>query len=241
LTRRRLAAAAAIALAPVALGTLAFSEGPRKLYVYVPSDVRPAVLEKALAAAIPKASIAVFARIRDFETAIAESPPDCVLTSRPLVERRGDFKPVLQGLTDKQPEERYVLVSVGKAADPARVGEIELGVVEILGKRDMADFVAKLVGAPGAVNLKRVAKPEDLLPLLQFQLVGAVLIPLRTLKSLREKSALDLRVTEVKTANVGLPALAASPAGRWAEIQASVSTLSAEVKAMLGVEEWRRL
>jgi hypothetical protein len=230
-----------LALAAFAFGARASGDGAVKLYVYVPSDVRPAVLQKALAAAMPAAAISVFARIRDFETGVAESPPDCVLTSRPLLERRGDFKPVLQGLAGKQPEERYVLVSVGKATDPARLDDIELGVVEILGKKDMVDFVAKLVGASAAIRLKRVAKPEDLLPLLQFQLAGAVLVPTRTLKSLREKSALDLKVTEIKTANVGLPALAASPAGRFAAIQAGVLSLNAEVKGMLGVEEWRPL
>jgi hypothetical protein len=66
-------------------------------------------------------------------------------------------------------------------------------------------------------------------------------MPARAVPSLREKSALDLRVTELKAASVGLPAVGvAAGAPVSTEMERRLMGLPPAVKALLGVDDWRR-
>jgi hypothetical protein len=238
----------ALALALVAAATLASQPGSKagpalgqRVYVYLPSNVRPPMMQKALAVALPGVEVTVFRHLRDFETTIEETPPDFVISARPFVDRYERWKPVLQGVAAERAEEPYVLVSVGKAVDPADIPRLEIGVVDLLGKSKMPPLVASLLGTAECPKLIRVEQPEDLLPLLELNLAGAVLVPARGVPSLREKSTLDLRVTALKAAFVGLPAVAAAVATpASAEMERKLMGLPANVRAFLGIDDWRR-
>jgi hypothetical protein len=213
----------------------------QRIYVYLPSNVRPPMLQKVLATALPGSEVMVFRHLRDFETTVEETPPDFIIGARPFVDRYDRWKPVLQGFVSDRAEEPYVLVSVGKAVDVGNLPRLGIGVVDLLGKKGMPAFVARLLGTETSPKLIRVAQPEDLLPLLEFNLAGAVLMPARAVPTLREKSALDLRVTPLKTAFVGLPAVGvAASAPALAEMERKLMSLPPNVKSMLGVDEWRR-
>jgi hypothetical protein len=204
----------------------------QKIYVYLPSNVRPPMLQRVLAAALPGAEVMVFRHLRDFETSVEEAPPDFIISARPFVDRCDRWKPVLQGFAAERAEEPYVLVSVGRAVDPADIPDLGIGVVDLLGKKGMPVLVARLLGTTA---------PEDLLPLLELGFAGAVLMPARAVPSLREKSALDLRVTELKAASVGLPAVGvAAGAPVSTEMERRLMGLPPAVKALLGVDDWRR-
>ena len=245
---RERAARTALVLALVLTATLASRSGStaspapgRRIYVYLPSNVRPPMLQKVIATALPGAEVMVFRHLRDFETTLAEAPPDFVISARPFVDGCERWRPVLQGFAANQAEEPYVLVSVGKAVGPADIARLEIGVVDLLGKAKMPALVARLLGVEEIPKLLRVQQPEDLLPLLELNLAGAVLMPARGVPALREKSALDLRVTALKAAFVGLPAVGA-PATTPASgaMERELMELPANVKALLGVDDWRR-
>jgi|GEM_PF-1654479 hypothetical protein len=213
----------------------------QKIYVYLPSNVRPPMLQRVLAAALPGAEVMVFRHLRDFETSVEEAPPDFIISARPFVDRCDRWKPVLQGFAAERAEEPYVLVSVGRAVDPADIPDLGIGVVDLLGKKGMPVLVARLLGTTALPKLIRVGQPEDLLPLLELGFAGAVLMPARAVPSLREKSALDLRVTELKAASVGLPAVGvAAGAPVSTEMERRLMGLPPAVKALLGVDDWRR-
>jgi hypothetical protein len=239
---RRIALALALGATLVAdSGTGAAPPLEQKIYVYLPSNVRPPMLQRALAEALPGADVMVFRHLRDFETAIEENPPDFVISPRPLVDRYARWRTALQGVTANRAEEPYVLVSVGRTADPADIPHLGIGVVDLLGKKEMPVLVAKLLGTTTLPKLVRVGQPEDLLPLLELGFAEAVLMPAGAVPSLREKSALDLRVTELKAALVGLPAVgAAASVPASTEMERRLMGLPRAVKEMLGVDDWRR-
>jgi hypothetical protein len=130
---------------------------------------------------------------------------------------------------------------VGQPVDLADLPPLGIGVVDLLGKKGMPALVSKLLGTPTIPKLVRVEQPEDLLPLLELRLVGAVVMPARAVSQLREKSALDLHVTALTSAFVGLPAVAAAVGNAAsATIERKLAGLPADVKTMLGIDDWRR-
>jgi hypothetical protein len=198
------------------------------------------MLQKVLNDALPGTTVMVFRHLRDFETNAAENPPDFVISARPFLDHHDGWTTVLQGFAGHRADEAYVLVSLGQAADSALAAPT-VGVVDLLGKKDMPALVARFVGTSAPPKVTRVAQPEDLLPLLELGLVKAVLMPARAVATLREKSALDLREVELKEARMGLPALASlSKRASAGELERKLMSLPAKVQAMLGVDEWRQ-
>ena len=233
-----------LASLPGATASRAADSGPR-LYVYLPSTVRPPMLQKVLNDALPGTTVMVFRHLRDFETSALESPPDFVISARPFLDQHDEWTPILQGFAGDRTDETYVLVSLGQAADSPLEASAVVGVVDLLGKKAMPALVARFVGASAPPKVTRVAQPEDLLPLLELGLAKAVLMPARAVAALREKSTLNLRVVELKDARMGLPSLAVvskrSPAGEMErKLVSGLSGLPAKVQAMLGVDAWRR-
>jgi hypothetical protein len=233
-----------LAALPGATASSAADSGPR-LYVYLPSTVRPPMLQKLLNDALPGTTVMVFRHLRDFETNVAESPPDFVISARPFLDQHDGWTPILQGFAGDRADEAYVLVSLSQTADSAPEASAVVGVVDLLGKKAMPALVARFVGASAPLKVTRVAQPEDLLPLLELGLANAVLMPARAVAALREKSTLNLREVELKDARMGLPSLAVvskrSPAGDMErKLMSRLMSLSAKLQAMLGVDEWRR-
>ena len=110
--------------------------------------------------------------------------------------------------------------------------------VDLLGRTGTQQLVSKLLSNP-SVELRRVTKLEDLLPLLQFSAAGAVLVPGSAAKSFSERSRLRLRVHTLADARVGLPALGVLRAEQRTFVLRQVQALDADTLRMLGVERWR--
>src|SRR5262249_38334946 len=128
--------------------------------------------------------------------------------------------------------EAYVLISVGKAVDPAAITSV--GAVDVLGRQGMKDLVADLLGS--SPRIERVTKVEDLLPVLQLASADPVLLPERLLESFEARSKLDLRVTRL-SGRVGLPCLSAlTPAGTG--LVDGIRKLGPRINQELGVTKW---
>jgi hypothetical protein len=208
------------------------------LYVYLPVEVKSSALEKPLRQQLPGLAVTVFGRFRDFEEAIARQRPDAILGLQPLLSSLA-IPPALQGLRGDRDWEPYVLMSeVG--VDGGGPAAARVGVVDLLGRTGTQELVSSLLSNP-EVELRRVTKLEDLLPLLQFSAVGAVLVPISAAGIFSERSRMRLRVHPLTNGRVGLPALGVLQPELRARIVAQVQALDGTTLRMLGIERWRGL
>lgn len=203
------------------------------LYVYLPLDVPPRALEKGLGAGLPGVTITVFGRYKDFEKAAERDHPDAVLSLRPVLELR-KLTPTLQAMSGGKASETYVAMTVG---DVSALSGKSIGAVDLMGRKETTTFLARLLALPDP-KVTWVTKTEDLLPLLQFQTADVVLLPKRSVGSLKSKSSLNLKTTGLPTIEIGLPALAITGPG-GAAISDGVRKLPKDLNLMIGVDQWQ--
>jgi hypothetical protein len=211
----------------------AHADGGGTLYVYLPLDVSPRVLEKGLGASLPGVTITVFGRFKDFEKAVERDHPDAVMSLRPVLEIR-KMKPALQASAAGKPSETYVAMTAG---DVVELNGKSIGAVDLMGRKETTMFFGRLL-ALSDPKFTCVTKTEDLLPLLQFQTADVVLLPKRSAAALKGKSSLNLKTTGLPSIEVGLPAVAAlGPGG--AAISDGVRKLPKDVNLIIGVDQWQ--
>jgi hypothetical protein len=207
-----------------------------RLYVYLHTEAKSAALERALQDKLPGLAVTAFSRFRDFEEALGTRPPDAVLALAPLLASQ-NLTPVLQGVRGGQEREPYVLLAPMNL-DGSIAGKV-IGVVDLLGRDRTQDLVGKLVGTPD-VKIKRVTKIEDLLPLLQFAVADAVLVPAEAVKEVTERSRLPLSVRTLPDAYVGLPAIGSLNSKVPPLMMKLLLALDGNTLRSLGIEQWKR-
>ncbi|HXU05724.1 MAG TPA: hypothetical protein VN903_32435 [Polyangia bacterium] len=223
---------AATILAPP-IRTARAQAGAPALYVFLQLDTKSSILEKTLQARLPGLTVTVFGRFRDFQDAFATKPPAAVLAVSPLLEQEHQ-KVTLQGVRAGKDWEPYVLVSVGpmKSVDGKTVG-----IVDLFGHDGTQAFAASLLKT-NDVKTKRVAKMEDLLPLIEFSAADGILIPAAGVKRLTERTRLPLAVRELPNGRFGLPAIGiVDPSARDSVVRL-IQALDAPTRGLLGVEGW---
>jgi hypothetical protein len=233
-----------VALAMIGLTGRAVADDTRPtLFVFLQVDVKSSALEQALQRELPGLSVTVFGRIRDFQDAIGTRNPDGLVAIAPLLELV-QSKPILQGARGGKEWEPYLLVTTGAAAadhggasgKPTLSGKT-VGIVDLLGRDGTQAFAAAALGVTD-VKVKRVAKIEDLLPLLEFSAADAVLIPSSAVKRFTDRTRLAMSVRDLPNARVGLPAVAVrNEKARSAVVQA-IQKLNAETRSLLGIDSW---
>ncbi len=234
-SRRAMLLGSAMAGAGVVLGGLPKTAAAAELslYVFVHTFLEPRALGRQFERALPGVSVWVLTRARDFSRVRAREP-DGVLALAPVLEANG-FMPALQGQRNGQTAEPYVLLSTVPVA-PREVKSV--GVVDILGRRQMSKFVASLLGG-NEPAVTPVTKLADLLALLQLGRVEAVLLPAREAGPLMTRTRLSLKLTRLEGAMVGLPAYSALTAG-GKHIAGMLDGLAADdVLQQIGVDSWR--
>lgn len=211
-----------------------------RVFVYLPTDVRPRAFQKLLETNLSGIEVTVFGRVRDFQKNLKKDPPDAVLSYRPVLDSVAAIAPGFQGMVGEAASESYILLTVGKEIDVNNPSTV-IGVVDILGRKEMGKFVATVLGVPTKFKIKRVTKTEDLLPLLQFSAADAILIPKSSVDSIRKKSKLELTVKLESPTKVGFPAVGFLPNARKKAIEGAIKKLPAQVNAVIGVKRWNRL
>ncbi len=232
--RRRMLVGSALFGAGVALcgaPRLAAAAQP-SLYVFLHTRFEPRALGRTFSEALPGVSPWVLTRSRDFSR-VRERNPDAVLALSPVLQAQ-DFKPALQGHRDGASSEAYVLLAPQRLA-PASVRSV--GAVDMLGRREMPQFVASLLGGDEP-SVTPVTKLADLLALLQLEKVQAVLLPAREAEPLMSRTRLSLTVTKLNSAAVGLPAFCPLTAS-GERIKRMLTELPASALADIGVDSWR--
>jgi len=205
------------------------------VHVFLQLDVKSSVVEKSLQEKLPDLAITVFGRFRDFEDGLANGRPDALLTGLPALTLKGK-KPVLQGQRNGKTTETYVLAVVNQSLDGPFSGKT-IGVVDLLGREGSQAFVSRLLKTSD-VKVKRVAKIEDLLPLLEFSAADGVVLPTIMLPRLLERTQLPVKSRELTDEPVGLCAVAVdNPATRDIVIKA-FQRLDSMTKRLLSIDSW---
>lgn len=210
-----------------------------RVFVYYPSLARPLAIQEALAKKCPSLEISVFGRLADLQAQVGREPPQAILAQAAVLAQFPAYRARLQGTRAGASTEDYVLLSIGKPVALATLSDASIGVVGILDRKEMDGFVAGLV--PSGPHVNRVTKVEDLLPLLIFQSVSAVLISEANMKEFQKKSQAKLVEVKLDKAKVGLVAAgiqAGAPETDKA-ILAALQALDPGTLALLGVDAWK--
>jgi len=212
-----------------------------KLYVFLPSPIRPHAMQTRLTQAFPEWDILVFGRFREFELQIETVPPAGILTLPVVAENFPDFKQPIKGMRGQNSSEGYVLLSVNQPIQAFALPDQTIGAVDLLGRRKMELLLAKMLGQE-KIRVRTVTKYEDLLSLLQFQDVDAILVPKEVIGFYTERSRLNLVVNHLPGLNLELPmiALRKDESQLAKERLTSLLTLNADLKKLLGVDLWQR-
>ncbi|HEX6276182.1 MAG TPA: hypothetical protein VFZ53_24240 [Polyangiaceae bacterium] len=201
-------------------------------YVFLHAQTGAQALQKMFEDALPGVSVRVFSRAKDFENSVRQRP-DAVLALLPVLQAQS-YTIHLQGQRGGSPTERYVLLS----QKPVSASSVRtIGAVDLLGRSRMPAFVSKLLGG-NSPELTPVTKVADLLPLLQFDKVDAVVLPERSVGWLKSRTRVPLQVSDLPSGQVGLPAMSfLSPAGQ--RLRELVPKWSPAIRAEIGVDSWR--
>ena len=214
----------------------AIAQGAKPVvYVFLQLDAKSSVVEKTLQQQLPELGIVVFGRFRDFEEGLSNGHPDAVLSITPVLEQRGKTVS-LQGNRGGKPAEPYLLASVNQPLEGSLAGKT-IGVVDLLGRDGTQAFLNGLLKATD-IKIKRVAKIEDLLPLLEFSAADGIVLPSSMLGRLLERTRLVVKSKELPGGPVGLPAVAVlNPAVRDLVVR-SFQNLDLPTKRLLGINSW---
>jgi hypothetical protein len=212
------------------------AEDRPRLVVYLHTTIRARALESALQHELPAVDVLVVSRHRDFARELAQRP-DAALALQPVLRDQG-WNSELAGTRSGEETEPYVLLSIGAGVDAARSAELVLGAVDLMGRERTSAFVAGLLDSAVVPSIKYVIKTEDLLALLQFRSVDAVVLSDHEANRIKRISKLDLRITPLSK-RVGLPAVVfTTPRGRNV-IKPAIQSLTPDTLTKLGVEAWR--
>ena len=227
-----------------------FCQDKPSLYVFLPSEIRPNYMQNLLSDHCPDLEIQVFPRYREFRRAIMESPPDAFLSLRPVVQEtlkitdqdEGQaFRIAIVGSSGGKTEQPYIFLSNDKVdINPGNVGDMTIGMVGLLDRRMLPQFIMDKFQVEKEPRLKPVTKLEDLLSLLQFNYVNAIFVPASKQEYYTSKSNMDLNPTTLDI-TIGLPVIAVS-----SDAPDMVATLVESFKKIktkdsmdwLGVESW---
>jgi len=206
------------------------------VHIFLQLDAKSSVVERTLQQQLPELSITVFGRLRDFEERLTTGHPDAVLSIDPVLQQHGKTVS-LQGYRGGKSVEPFVLASVNQALEGTLEGKT-IGVVELLGREGTQSFVNGLLKTTN-LRLKRVAKIEDLLSLLELSAADGIVLSSSMLATLVERTRLVIKTRELPGALVGLPAVAVlNPAVREIVVR-SFQQLDAPTKHLLGIDSWR--
>lgn len=228
------------------LPALCLGQQRPKVYAFLPSNVRPHALQTLMAREAPDVDITFFGRFREFEVQVLQNKPDAVLTFPMVVEYMSQseslgFKPLIQGVKDQKAVEAYVLLAVDRQIEVGAIDQTAIGVVSLMGRRQMGHYLADKFKV-GKISIKTVTKLEDLLSLLQFEDVDAILVPESRLEYYKQRSKLNLVITRLPDVSYRLPVMFVSPQLKEESqktLREALEKLEPKVSNLLGVDQWQ--
>jgi|LFRM01.2.fsa_nt_gb hypothetical protein len=231
-----------IALRVISIGIL-FSapeelNASEKLYVFYPSATRPHIIFEKLQSSMKDVRVFVFGNASDFLARVSMEPPDAILTKTAIIHQLNNYSIVFRGARGENTEERYVLVSMKNSNhSPAIDSESVVGTVDFLGRTGMINFVREIF--PVMPRIKRVNKPEDLIPLLIFEMADFVLTEESKVEFLKTLTNRPLEVTPLSAGKQGIVALAVFKGKKGTAVINGLKSLQSETKQLFGIDKWK--
>ena len=173
----------------------------RTLYALSPGSIRARAFERMLEDSLSNVDAKAFGRPRDLSNALRRRKPQAVMALAPTLEANS-LTPHLQGHLGETATEQYLVVSEGVPFTHAALANSTLGIVDVVGRQAMPSFVRRLLSLSEAPKLRQVTKNADLLPLLHFRRVDAVVISESAFVEMRSHSRLDFKVLKLTSARV---------------------------------------
>ena len=205
------------------------------LYIFKPTKEKATVVQDMIQKHCPDINVTVFGRVKDFIDQIESAKPSAIISLLPVVNQYNTYTILSKGALNGVTQEPYVFISIDKPIDPKNIEKMSLGVIDILGRKGMTSYIAELFGKK--IEIKRVTKTEDLIPLLTFNAVDALLITKSVFDEIKSTSQLNFveTATELK---IGLSTVATMNAEDQGKLKACVAKLPKDTNAILGVEKW---
>ncbi len=207
----------------------------QKLYIYYPVPMKPRAIQEQFSASCPGFEIKVFGRNNDFITIIKQDSPEAIITKTELIRYLPDYTVKLNGMRQGVTEESYVLMSVNNPLKISALGpEKVIGVLDFLGRTKMFSFIKELTNTEP--KIKRVAKVEDLLPLLSFDMAKGVILTEYNSTYIQEKSKLTFFITPIEEKKYGIISLAIKNGIDGSQIEETVK----KVVPIMGIDKWQK-
>lgn len=227
---------AALSIIICAIASTTCAEG--KIYVFYPTTARPQAVQERLQNALGDLTVTVFGRQGDFQEKMNSDPPDAIITKPALIDGYFDYSVALSGVRKGTPNEKYVLVSIGKPLEPLQVnGETVIGAIDLFGRNGMRSFVSQFF--PVEPKIRRVTKIEDLLPLLSFDMADGVIVEEVFMDYFRATSHMDFTVTPLAALKSGIVALCIRKNGKVGNTIEVLKGSDRSIGSLFEVDLWK--
>lgn len=210
-----------------------------KLYVFFPSKFNSKLIQEIMSENIKDVNITVFGKYNDFINQTKTDPPDAVLTKTILIkDQLNNYEISLNGERNSKTDESFVILSTEKNISSDSVNsQTVIGVIDILGRAGMNTFAKNFFQAEP--KLKRVSKLEDLLSLISFNMVDAILIEGAFLDYFKSTSQLKFNTTPLDSFQSGIVALAVKKGANTEKIIAGIKRNDKKVCDLFLIEKWK--
>ncbi|MCM8526635.1 MAG: hypothetical protein NE327_08975 [Lentisphaeraceae bacterium] len=178
---------------------LAFYLPAQELRVYQTSTIPVKDREKALKgdASLSGIQVTVFGQFREFESANKTAAKYVIMPSS-WIKYNSEYKPVYQFSKDGQTNTKLMILTTKPEWTMENIGKGKAGIVDELGRKNTKKYVQDIAGKFKLI--KRVTKPEDLMPLLVLENADYIIIRSDNYEVLKKKfTAKTIKVGETKT------------------------------------------
>lgn len=215
------------------------SNAGEKVYVFYPTTVRAKTIQHNFMNLCPGADVTVFDVYNQFIAKVKSEPPDAILSKPFLFNQLDGFSIVLNGYRNGKNIEPYVLISVDKKMTVTDITDkTKIGALDFFGRKGTILFMKQFFTATPVIM--RVTKVEDLLPLLQFKMVAAVVLPQIYADYVKKNSNLNLIIAPFSTVHTGIAAVAIREGREVPKIIESLTAAGKTKTLLYEVEQWKK-
>lgn len=217
-----------------AMFSLAMGEN---LFVFYPTTLYPQFLQAKMATKFPGVSVQVLGRYEDFLLQVQTSSPEIIVTVPELASQLPSYTVVLQGEEKGSKTQQYFFLSLNPKFTEKNASQSLIGVIDFLGKKDMESGLQKVYGS--GIRLKRIRKVEDLLPLLMYNMVDAILIPDHFIPFFKKQSSVPF-YTYPSLYKTQLVSVSVKNGTNPKKVLPRLDSLGTELFTLFGVEKWKQ-
>ena len=210
----------------------------QELKVYQTSTVPVKDREKALKSdpALSGMQVTVFGQFREFDSANKTKAKYLIVPSS-FVKYNPEYKPVYQFAKDGKTNTKLMILTSKADWTMDKIGKGNVGIVDELGRKDTKTYVEDIAGKFKLI--KRVTKPDDLMPLLVLENADYIIIDSDNYEVLKKKfTAKTIKAGETKT--IDYPVICVLKDTPDSEVE-KLGKLSPETIKALGYSELKKL